>query len=118
MIKELTKERVVEYSEKAIICDLCGGEVTPGNIIITLTPAVAQPNAARWHSNQIDVCSVDCLTKNIGAASLLLNTKVVPELRSTHSKESRERLNLSSELQNVPHRLYAYSSAGVGQRIP
>ncbi len=83
MIKRVTKERVVEYTENDIICDLCETTVAPGTPMITLTPQIAEADGNRFSGDhKLEVCSVECLTKNVGAAGLVFNTNVFPELRT------------------------------------
>lgn len=85
MIKKSTKQKTVEYESQDIICDLCEAEVPEGQALVTLVPAITEDQGRRTNGGEghkIDICSVDCLVKNAGAAGLLLNTKIIPDLRS------------------------------------
>lgn len=92
MLKRVTKERVVKYEEDAIICDLCEGTVPENGAMLTLTPQIAGTNGSRSSGDtKIEICSVECLIKNAGAAGLVLNTKIFPELRGKTSETARKR---------------------------
>lgn len=105
MIKRVTKQRVVEYAENDIICDLCEATVVPGTPMITLTPQIAEADGGRFvGDHKIEVCSVECLTKNVGAAGLVFNTNVFQELRT----KKRERDNTRNEQSDM---LKEYSKA-------
>lgn len=92
MIKRVTKERVVEYAENDIFCDLCEKAVPEGTAMINLQPAIAEADGRKSPGNHIiEVCSVECLTKNAGAAGLLLNMKYFPELRAAHAEQVKKR---------------------------
>ena len=83
MIKKVNKQKTVEYVEEDIFCDLCEAVITKDSAMITLVPQIAEAAGRSFADQQkIDVCSVDCLTANIGAAGLVMNTKMFPELRS------------------------------------
>jgi hypothetical protein len=86
MIKKSTKQKTVEYESRDIVCDLCEAEVPVGQATITLSPFIAKEQGERHGgsaAHRIDICSVDCMVKNAGAAGLLLNTKILPELRGS-----------------------------------
>ena len=84
MIKNTTKKKTVEYESQDVVCDLCETEVPAGQAMITLVPSIEDGGRRGMcgEAHKIDVCSVDCLVKNAGAAGLLLNTKILPDLRS------------------------------------
>jgi hypothetical protein len=68
------------------VCDLCGKVIAPDVPALTIT-AVKLPHSSPlrpsvgkdWGEN-VEVCSVDCLVKNIGGVSILFNTKLIPSL--------------------------------------
>lgn len=92
MIKKVTKQKVVEYQEHDIFCDLCEAVVPVGGAMVTIVPQIVDANGQSTSSStHIQVCSVDCLTKNVGAAGLVLNTKVFPELRSELQQKPKQR---------------------------
>ena len=94
MIKTTTKQKTVEYESKDIVCDLCEAEVPDGQATITLSPFIAKDQGERFGGlaeHKIDICSIECMVKNVGAAGLLLNTKILPDLRSKLVAERRQR---------------------------
>jgi len=90
MVKSSVKKKTVEYESRDIICDLCEAEVPVGQATITLSPFIAKEQGERYGGaaeHRLDICSVDCMVKNAGAAGLLLNTKILPDLRGKASRE-------------------------------
>ena len=64
------------------ICDLCEVVLPPGSRIIQVSVAQVSPDGAifanyvsRTPDSTFDICSVDCLTKNLDGLSMLLNVK-------------------------------------------
>jgi hypothetical protein len=93
MVKTTTKQKTVDYEHRGIYCDLCEAEVPEGQATVSILPAIARTQGERYHGNdshKIDICSVDCLVKNAAAAGLLLNTKILPDLRGKAEIKPRE----------------------------
>lgn len=91
MVKTTVKQRTVDYESRSIYCDLCEEEVPEGQATITLMPSIARSQGERYmggDASRIDICSVDCMVKNAGAAGLLLNTKIIPDLRTKMGTKS------------------------------
>ena len=84
MVKTTTKQKTIEYESRDIVCDLCEAEVPEGQAIVSIVPAIARNQGTRFNGDElhrIDICSVDCLVKNAAAAGLVLNTKILPDIR-------------------------------------
>lgn len=100
MVKTSKKQKTVEYESRDIVCDLCEAEVPAGQAIITLAPFIAREQGDRFggvEDHKIDICSVDCMVKNAGAAGLLLNTKILPDLRTREGAKSRRSSKATKE---------------------
>lgn len=89
MVKTTTKQKTVDYESRSIYCDLCEEEVPEGQVTIQLMPSIARAQGERYRGSdehKIDICSVDCMVKNAAAAGLVLNTKILPDLRGKMGK--------------------------------
>lgn len=88
MIKKVNKQRIVEFQEHDIFCDLCEALVPVGAVMITLVPQIAETNGNTHASrDHLQICSVDCLVNKAAAAGLILNTNVFPALRNEMSRD-------------------------------
>ncbi len=98
MVKTFTKQRTVEYQENDIVCDLCEKEIKKGNPFLTIQPNVAASNGNRYPNakadRNLDVCSTECLLKNVGAAAILMNTKHLPSVKEDFDKNEDARKSL------------------------
>ena len=94
MYTTVTVDQVIKVEKQQLSCDLCEGIIKDGDTIISIEPVVTRDSGGRWRTGdhtmssrptRLDVCSTECLTKNVGSASLILNTKLLPELRQNHA---------------------------------
>lgn len=100
MIKQVIKERIVPYTQNEIVCDLCEVSIPEDAAMITLTPQIAGVNGEKYNNEAyIEVCSIECLTKNVGAAGLVMNMKVFPNLR-TKIKERESKRKTDNDMLN------------------
>ena len=90
VIKKIIKDKIIKVETNVNVCDLCEAEVSDGQSMVTIVPAINRTNADKYYGDhqetRIDICSVDCMVKNARAAGLLLNTKLIPTLYDSQKK--------------------------------
>lgn len=85
MSLEVKKEKQeIEVTIKYLKCDLCNMRITAEQPMITVKVSSPYSNLdivmrPKRDYGEIDVCSAECLTKNIGGAKLILDTRLVPD---------------------------------------
>jgi hypothetical protein len=88
MQKEFDEKREIDIKVNRTVCDICGDVTKEGDAIIRIQVKREEPHDPRnvyiqgaGYSHQyLDICSADCLAKNINGITLVLNTKIIPSI--------------------------------------
>jgi len=88
MQKEFDEKREIDIKINRTVCDICGDVTKEGDAIIRIQVKREEPHDPRnvyiqgaGYSHQyLDICSADCLAKNINGITLVLNTKIIPSI--------------------------------------
>ena len=84
-LKEIKRKVEIEVTEKCLFCDACGERIPSGKSIINLAVKKNYDEDVMKYGMKpvwipkLDICSVECLTKNIGAIGLQFNVKFLHE---------------------------------------
>lgn len=88
MQKEFAEKREIDVKINRTVCDICGDVTKDGDAIIRLQVKREEPHDPRnvyiqgagYSQQHLDICSADCLAKNINGITLVLNTKIIPSI--------------------------------------
>ena len=91
MQKEFDEKREIDIKLSRTVCDICGSVAKDGSAVIRVqvhreTPVDSRSsyNIGRAYTKGLDICSVDCLTKNIDGIGLILQTKEIPSITNAN----------------------------------
>lgn len=103
MIKDLKEKKEIEISIRRTMCDVCGELVADGANKVRL---YVKREAVNWDdrpmgdspsSEPMDICSPDCLEKNINGVLMVLRSKTIPTLENGEAKAGRIYIDMSSK---------------------
>ena len=103
MMKEFDEKRSVDVKVARTVCDICGDATKDGDAVIHIQARREEARDPRYAgltgysagNPGLDICSVDCLARNINGITLVLNTKVIPSI------ETNKTINLSNGTNNI-----------------
>lgn len=89
MQKEFDEKKLVDIKVSRTVCDICGDTSKDGDAVIHIQARREEARDPRYvgltggyapGNPGLDICSVDCLARNINGITLVLNTKVIPSI--------------------------------------
>lgn len=90
--KTFEEVQSIKVNVEKHICDLCEKVIENGSSAISIggvklydSSPLRLPQGRGWSNISLEVCSTDCLVKNIGGVSILLNTKILPSIDDPRS---------------------------------
>jgi hypothetical protein len=88
MQKEFEEKKSIDVKVSRTVCDICGDATKDGDAVIHIQARREEARDPRYvgltsytpGSPGLDICSVDCLARNINGITLVLNTKIIPSI--------------------------------------
>jgi hypothetical protein len=86
MQKEFKEKKEIDVDVSRTVCDICGDVTKEGDAIIRIQVKREEPHhpgsiyGGGYSHQHLDICSADCLAKNINGITLVLNTKIIPSI--------------------------------------